>query len=117
MRPRQTAPEKIIQKQILNFLAAYGIFVFRVNTTGVFDPSKKIFRRLAGFNLKGVADILGVLPNGRFLAIEVKTAVGKQSIWQKNFQKQVESNNGVYVLARSIDDVRFIIDQDWHHVA
>jgi len=110
-------PEKLIQKQILNFLSAYGIFVFRVNTTGVFDPSRKVFRRLGGYNLKGVADILGVLPNGKFLAIEVKTQSGKQSLFQKNFQNQIEKNNGIYILARSIDDVRYIVNQDWTNAA
>jgi len=110
-------PEKLIQKQILNFLSAYGIFVFRVNTTGVFDPSRKVFRRLGGYNLKGVADILGILPNGKFLAVEVKTEKGKQSVFQKNFQEQIEKNNGIYILARSIDDVRHLVNQEYHNAA
>lgn len=110
-------PEKLIQKQILNFLSAYGIFVFRVNTTGVFDPGRKVFRRLGGYNLKGVADILGLLPDGRFLAIEVKTESGKQSLFQKHFQLEVEKNKGIYILARSIDDVRWLVNQDYGNAA
>ena len=78
--------EAVIQKEILTFLSLHGLFVFRVNTTGVFDPRRKVFRKLGGFSMKGVADILGILPNGQFLAIEVKTASGKQSPFQKNFR-------------------------------
>ncbi len=37
----------------------------------------------------GVADILGILPGGRFLAIEVKTRRGRVSSRQKAFLKKV----------------------------
>jgi hypothetical protein len=104
-------PEKIIQKQILQFLSAYGIFVFRINTTGVFDPKRKVFRSLSGFSMKGVADILGILPGGRFLAIEVKTLKGKQSLDQQHFEDLVVKAGGVYVLARSVNDVRFLVNE------
>lgn len=60
--------------------------------------------------MKGVADIIGVLPNGQFLAIEVKNAKGRQSLEQKIFEKNVKANHGIYILARSIDDVRFLAD-------
>lgn len=102
--------EKEIQKQILQFLTAYKIFVFRNNTTGVYDPVKKIFRPLSGFSLRGVADILGLTPEGRFLAIEVKTATGRQTFEQKQFEDAVKANNGIYILARSIDDVRWLVE-------
>lgn len=108
---RDARRESAIQKEILSFLSLCGFFVFRVNTTGVYDPVRKVFRRLGGFNMKGVADIIGVLPNGQFLAVEVKTATGRQSLEQKIFEKNVKANNGIYILARSIDDVRWIANE------
>ena len=95
---------------ILTFLAAHKIFVFRINTTGVYDAKRKKFRTLHGFSMKGVADILGMMPDGRFLAIEVKTKAGVQSFEQKHFEECVKKNNGIYILARSIDDVRFLVE-------
>jgi hypothetical protein len=55
--------------------------------------------------LLGVSDILGLLPNGRFLAIEVKSATGRASEYQKKFIENVIKNNGVAFIAKSIDEV------------
>ena len=104
-------PERLIQKSILQFLAANRIFVFRVNTMGVYDPMFKGYRRHSAFSIRGVADILGIMPGGRFLAVEVKAAKGRQSPDQKHFEELVKRAGGIYVLARSIDDVRFLVDE------
>ncbi len=111
--------EKDVQKQILDYLKIRGVFCWRNQTTGIYDPTARRFRKNSGMN--GVADVLGVLPQdfcnhfeaghsyvkvGRFLAIEVKAAKGKQSLEQFAFQKAVEENGGLYILARSVDDVK-----------
>lgn len=44
--------------------------------------------------------------NGLFLGIEVKREKGVQTALQKNIQKEIEAAGGVYILARSIEDVR-----------
>jgi hypothetical protein len=54
---------------------------------------------------KGVADIIGILPDGRFLAIEVKTERGKLTENQEIFLKKIEENQGVAICARSLSDV------------
>lgn len=54
---------------------------------------------------KGVADILGILPGGRFLAIEVKTAKGQLSLEQGLFLMDITKNNGVAFVAHSLDEV------------
>lgn len=54
------------------------------------------------FGLTGSADIIGlVAPYGRFLAIEVKDAKGRQSEQQKRFEEMVKSMGGIYFIARS----------------
>lgn len=78
---------------------------------GAYDSKRNVFKRMVGFSMRGVADILGLMPDGRFLAIEVKTAKGKQSIYQKHFEDCVKKSNGIYILARSIDDVRFLVQE------
>lgn len=58
------------------------------------------------FGLKGQADISGVvLPSGRRLEIETKTVTGRQSDEQRSFQEMIERFGGLYVLARSLEDV------------
>lgn len=53
----------------------------------------------------GVADILGILPDGRLLAIEVKTLSGKLSSNQEAFLLAIRIRNGVAIVARSVEDV------------
>lgn len=80
-----------------------GIFCWRNNTTGVFDPTKKTFRTFSG--LRGVADILGVLDDGRFLAIEVKRPKGKLSPEQDEFLENVAKRGGVATCVHSLDEL------------
>jgi len=55
--------------------------------------------------IKGVSDILGVLPDGRMLAIEVKSAGGRLTPEQKTFLLQAGNLGAVAFSARSIDEV------------
>jgi hypothetical protein len=59
----------------------------------------------------GSADLIGLRayragdPAGQFVAIEVKAHTGRQSPEQFAFQVMVETLGGVYILARSVEDV------------
>lgn len=58
------------------------------------------------FGVPGQADITGLLiPSGRRIEIEVKDAKGRQRESQKNFQAMIEKSGGIYILARSVEDV------------
>jgi hypothetical protein len=95
--------ETKIQHEILTYLKKRGIFCFRCNNGGVYDA--KIHRYRTSVSLPGVPDIIGI-HGGRFLGIEVKTSKGKQSPEQVMFQKRVEEDGGIYILATSPDDVQ-----------
>jgi hypothetical protein len=69
-------------------------------------------QRVIRFGLVGSADLLGILRGGRFLAVEVKTAKGRQSEAQRNFQRMIESMGGIYVLARDVQTVVDVIDEE-----
>lgn len=49
---------------------------------------------------------LTALNDGKTLYVEIKTATGKQSPWQVEFQKICEQHGGTYILARSVDDIK-----------
>lgn len=53
----------------------------------------------------GAADLIG-LYRGRFVAVEIKTATGRQSPEQRTFQALVERHHGIYVILRSVEDAR-----------
>jgi penicillin-binding protein-related factor A (putative recombinase) len=94
--------EKEIESRILNFLQACGLMVWKNNSIGVFDAEKKSFRRPSKFHRNGVSDILGCLPNGRFLAIEVKSKIGRPSPNQLEFITEVQKNGGICFISRSV---------------
>lgn len=126
------ATEKEIQESILEWLTLKRIFCFRQNTgaLGVEDSRRKSGKRVVRFATPGCADIIGLMEarrvkgfdgaikyedHGRFLAIEVKSARGKQSLAQHSFQQAVERSGGLYILARSLDDViRALGEMDRH---
>lgn len=67
---------------------------------------------LVRFGVPGQADISGILaPSGRRIEIETKTARGRQSQAQKKWQAMIEKFGGVYVVARSVEDVRRVLGE------
>jgi len=79
------------------------VVCWRNNSQGTYDPSAGQFRQMTGHARKGVADIIGVLPGGRALFIEVKSKGGRLSSEQSEFIKEV-SNTGA--LAFMADDLK-----------
>ena len=54
---------------------------------------------------KGIPDLIAVR-DGRVIFIELKTARGRQSDYQKKFQADLEAAGGEYVLCRGIEDLQ-----------
>lgn len=99
--------EAEIQHLIIAWLRTNNIFIRRINTTGVFDSSRGYYRALTGIaNARGMPDLIGILPEGRFLAIEVKTPRGKVSNEQCQVIDEINDAGGMAFVARSLDDVK-----------
>jgi len=93
--------EKRLQNEILRaFGTKRWMRLWRANT-GVAQIGSRVVR----FGVPGQADLTGILPDGRRLEIEVKSDGGRQTEDQSNFQRMIERFGGVYVLARSVEDV------------
>ena len=101
-KPLQKKSEHQIQNEILaEFGARKDMRIWRQNTGAIV-----IDNRMVKFGVPGQADITGLLiPSGRRLEIEVKNAKGRQREAQKKFQAMIEKSGGIYILARSVDDV------------
>lgn len=52
--------------------------------------------------IRGVSDILGII-QGRFLAIEVKSAIGRLTDEQRVFLANINNNGGIAFCARSVE--------------
>ena len=94
--------ESLVVKSCIEWLHLNGCFIWR-NNTGAYKPEGS-----AGFiryGLAGSADIIGVNPHGKFIAVECKSEKGKLLESQVGFGIKVRSRGGVYVVARSTDDL------------
>jgi len=99
--------ESEIQSLILGWLLTKGFYAWRNHSQGTFDAKSGRYRAMNQIGArKGVSDILGVLPDGRFLAIEVKGAKGRTSQEQDAFIRMVNSLGGLAFVARSLEDVK-----------
>lgn len=88
--------ESTIQKQTITLLKFYPDIVpvvFRVNA-GAVRTEQKRYIKLAP---KGVSDIIGMLKDGSFLAIEIKTPKRRNRVTteQADFIDKVNNNGGL----------------------
>lgn len=99
------------QRLIMLALSDAGCTVWRNETAGAW-LGKQIHRdgdqvtltaaRMMTFGLcVGSSDIIGIAPDGRFLAIEVKTAKGRATKEQLRFIEAVKNAGGIAGIARS----------------
>jgi len=97
---------QILAAILREFGSRTDIRLWRQNTGAARDPhTGQVIR----FGVPGQADLSGILQGGQRLEIEVKTKTGRQSKEQKRWQRMIEKFGGVYVLARSVEDVRAVL--------
>jgi hypothetical protein len=94
-------PEALVLKACLTWLRDRHVFCWR-NNTGAMALSDGGY---IAFGHVGSADIIGLLPCGQFLAVECKSAKGRQSEDQREFQSHIERNHGIYILAHSLAEM------------
>ena len=112
-------PETILQNRIIRAIGTRSdLRVWRNSPGGAWRQG-----RFVKFGIAGQADLTGIIPLtqvlvcphcGRELStppvgvrteIEVKTPTGRQSADQKSFQAMIERFHGIYIVARSPEDV------------
>lgn len=90
-----TQKETYIRRSITDALRLAGWAVFY------------IFQGLGSY--KGISDLIA-LKDGKVIFIEVKTKTGRQSEYQKDFEKICSEHGCRYILARSVDDVAELLN-------
>jgi len=84
----------------------YGVTVWR-NHAGKVELASRGRARPYWMQLgaAGSPDIVGFLDDGRFLGIEIKTRTGKERADQLAMRTKVETAGGVWIVARSVDEM------------
>lgn len=96
--------ETEVQRGICDYLALKRHFFWRNNNAPIFDATRKTFRAMPKYTMKGIPDII-VIKDGFFVGLEVKRANTKLSEHQVEFQKLCKEHGAEYYCVRSIDDV------------
>lgn len=100
---RGPTPESRVLRSLYAWLSLHRVFHWRVNTGAYKHPESGQYIR---YGLPGCSDILGITRGGtgRLLAIEAKATSGL-SAQQQRFKERIEENGGLYIVARSVDDL------------
>lgn len=93
--------EKDIQKAVLDYLRIKGYFVWKQNNSGIMKPNGSYIPS----QMKGIADINGIGPKGKYMAIEVKRPGGKLTFEQERFLMQVREKGGLAGVVHSVDHI------------
>lgn len=104
--------EADIQRQILEYLKVHGIFAWRQNQGGMTATHNGRSRFVRFAHVDGISDIIGVLPGGRFMAIEVKRRGGKPTDAQAAFLERVWSEGGAACVADSLEAAIEFLDRE-----
>jgi hypothetical protein len=94
--------ESYVLAACLQYLQFHRIFAWRQNQGGI-PLANGRFRRFNG--MPGQSDIIGCLPDGRFLACEVKRPGGKMTTEQEDFHQRVSEAGGVAMCVSSLDEL------------
>jgi hypothetical protein len=89
----------------LEYLHTRKIVSWRNNTGAVKYKNASGASRFLRFGCVGSSDIIGWMPDGRFLAVECKAKGGKLSDAQCDFISGLNRSGGVAIVAYSVDDV------------
>ena len=111
-KSKKVPNENSITNAILTYLNCQpNTFAWRNNTTGIYDSRKKCYRSRTGkYNIKGVADILGITNDGRFIAIEVKRPGGRASREQQYYLSRIKALGGIAGIATSVIEAKELLE-------
>lgn len=94
--------EQDLTGPVIAFLALADIYAFRLNA-GKVQTAHGTWVQLAP---KGTADVVGVLPGGRWLCVELKRKGGKVRKEQAEWLDMMRGKGALCVVITSVEDLR-----------
>lgn len=101
--------ETNLNRAALSYLELRGILAWRTNT-GAATFGTGTAKRFVRFGRPGISDIIGVLPDGRFLAAEAKVGKRVATDAQQNFIDEVNRLGGVGFVFYDLDELEEHLD-------
>ncbi|HYT89672.1 MAG TPA: hypothetical protein VEL76_13275 [Gemmataceae bacterium] len=104
--------EQDLVRQVLQLLKLRGVLCWRQNQGAARYRSESGRSRFVRFSsMPGIADVLAVLPGGRFLACEVKIGRNQTTPEQAAFLAAVRSAGGVAAVIRDVRELDALLAQ------
>jgi hypothetical protein len=104
--PRETD----LVKACLEYLRLRGVMCWRQNS-GAVTGKHRGKRRFVRFNTaRGCSDVLGILPGGRFLAVEAKLPGRKVTADQQGFLDAVRAAGGLALVVTDVAELVAALD-------
>lgn len=104
--------ETTVQRTICDYLSANGYFFFRNNNTPIYDATRKVFRAMPKYCMKGISDIIIIKPSGSsdgayVIFLEVKNPNRKTGLseHQLAFKAMCNKVHAEFHMVRSLDEV------------
>ena len=88
----------LLKGLIISDLNSRSHMAWRNNTTGIYDPVKRRFRRNLDRSAIGTADIICCVKGGLYVEIELKIGRDKQSTGQLQHEQAVKRAGGRYFI-------------------
>lgn len=105
--------ERDVLRACLDVLKARGIFCWRQNSGAMKIDGRNGRTRFVRWATSGVSDIVGVLPGGKILCVEVKNSTGgRLSDEQASFLDAIRRRGGVAVVINDAEDLAEILDRE-----
>jgi len=101
--------ETSLQTKVMNYATEKGLNLWR-NNRGLFytlDVARKV---RAGLSFNGSSDLIGVAPNGKFIALEIKDKGKKPSKEQREFLALIKAHGGYGGWVDNLEDAIKLID-------
>jgi hypothetical protein len=102
------ASEADVQKSILAYLKYMGVRAWRQNV-GAVSAEHNGRKRFVRFGERGAADVHGVLPGGRYIAVEVKKPGKKPTDAQLLWLRAIDAAGGLAFWASSVEEVQRVV--------
>jgi hypothetical protein len=102
--------ESDILRSCLDLLRLRGVFAWRVNSGAVAGEYNGRRRFVRFHGAPGCADIIGILPGGRFLAVECKRPGNKPTPQQTAFLEAVRQQGGLALVVSDVRDLAAALD-------
>jgi hypothetical protein len=107
-RGAKQKPSAALTDAVIKYFKLCGGEAYRINTVGVYDE-KMGGLRSSGMK-KGLPDVIGIY-KGRFIGVEIKIGKDRQSEDQKNREQEIYLAGGVYLIAKTFDQIKPLLDE------